>query len=69
MEPEIDSMDFEKAKSILKIKECNNHRIFDIAAYLSFEFGDKKAVLDGEFSVEELDAIVWLMMNMNGTRD
>ena len=35
--------------------------LFSLGWYLSFLNGEKEATLDGTFSIEELEAIVWFM--------
>jgi hypothetical protein len=37
--------------------------LFSLGWYLSWDIGDDKATLDGEFSADELEAIAWWMRN------
>lgn len=61
-------MNEEKAKKILnKVRQednslySNSRRLID--GYLSWDVEDEKAVLDGTFTTNELEAIAWWMRN------
>lgn len=37
--------------------------LYSLSAYLSWDIGDRQAIIDGEFTADELEAIAWWMRN------
>jgi len=48
---------------ILKDTEISDTGLFSLGKHLSWRVGDKEAILDGEFTIDELRAIAWFMEN------
>ena len=55
-------MDEEKAREILG-SYITGDGLYCLGRYLYWEKGSKEATLDAEFSIDELEAIVWWMRN------
>lgn len=55
----------EQVKEILRAY-INKTGLYSLGDYLSWEYGDSEAILDGRFTAEELEAIAWWMNNKNG---
>jgi hypothetical protein len=59
-------MDEEKAIEILGDWISDDGDLFDLGAYISFEKGDQTVSLDGHFTADALEAVVWWMRNKGG---
>lgn len=56
-------MDIEKAKKILGEAAKDSGELDCLGHYMSWRPGEKSVTLDSEFTLEELEAIVWWMTN------
>jgi len=56
-------MNEDKAKKILQNAITEEDGLFDIGGYIAWHQGDEELVLDGEFTLEELEAICWWIKN------
>ena len=56
-------MNEDKARDILERSILDDDGLHNGGWYLDWRHGDDKACLDGEFDIEDLEAIVWWMKN------
>ena len=57
-------MDEKRAREILNYAIAKDNRLYSNGWYLFWDLSEN-VTLDGEFSTEELEAIVWWMRNKN----
>ena len=56
-------MDEQKAREILKDALAEDGGLTNTGWYVGWTPGDSEAVLDGHFTAEQLEAVVWWMRN------
>ena len=56
-------MNREEAEAILANYIQPNGRLYNVGGYVSWNPGNSKITLDGEFTAEELEAMAWWMKN------
>ena len=54
-----------RARAILEDDIKENNGLYNGMRYIYWNPGDYSITLDGEFGIEELEAIVWWMRNKN----
>ena len=52
------------AEEILDFAIRPNGDLFNLGQYIAWNVGDKDITLDADFSIDELEAIVWWMKNV-----
>ena len=53
----------QKVKKILGNTIRENGNLSNLSEYVSWTKGDNEITLDGDFTIDELEAIVWWMKN------
>lgn len=60
-------MNLEKVKQILGDDVVKDAGLYSLGGYIGWTVGDKEIVLDGEFTADELEAILWCMRHLKVT--